>query len=398
VKARLATNMEPPSLWRKLGSPRAQKTSRLHRKMGGLQRVSFSGIYRNTPFMSFTNTLFRTAVVAAALGTLALASEPVTVTMQDGSQIKGAFAGGSADEIKVVVAGQTLTLKTANIDAVKFDSGPTPGPARPSKPIYPVPAVPVASHGATTIPANAPVIVRLIDPADSSHDSVGKEYRASLDEPLLNETGVVVAPRGSDVLIVLANRQESGHFAGKTELRLALRSLTIQGKRYDASSTDVVEASSSRTARSGKTIGGLAAAGAVIGAIAGGGKGAAIGAGSGATLVRSERYLHPVSECGCRPRRGSPSDLSSRCSRIEGFAWHDRPLRMKHHAVARCVTGLANVRAIFSIQTDKFFRCGMRPANPRVVLAFFGSVRMAWRVVCAYDRKKALSDVLGRKI
>jgi hypothetical protein len=91
-------------------------------------------------------------------------------------------------------------------------------------------------------------------------------------------------PRGPDVLIVLTNRQESGHFAGKTELRLALRSLTIQGKRYDISSTDVVEASSSRTARSGKTIGGLAAAGAVIGAIAGGGKGAAIGAGSGATL------------------------------------------------------------------------------------------------------------------
>jgi hypothetical protein len=31
--------------------------------------------------------------------------------MQDGSEIKGSFAGGSADEIKIVVAGQTLTLK-----------------------------------------------------------------------------------------------------------------------------------------------------------------------------------------------------------------------------------------------------------------------------------------------
>jgi hypothetical protein len=251
---------------------------------GGLQPVSFSGIYRNTVFMSFASTLFRTAVVAAALGTLALASQPVTVTMQDSSQIKGTFAGGSADEIKVVVGGQTLTLKTANIEALTFDSGSAPGQAQASKPINPAPAIPVASHGGTTIPANTPVIVRLIDSADSSHDSLGKEYRASLDEPLVNQTGVVVAPRGSDVLIVLANRQESGHFAGKTELRLALRSLTIQGKRYDASSTDVVEASSSRTARSGKTIGGLAAAGAVIGAIAGGGKGAAIGAGSGATL------------------------------------------------------------------------------------------------------------------
>jgi len=90
-------------------------------------------------------------------------------------------------------------------------------PAQPqaSKPINPVPAVPVASHGGTTIPANTPVIVRLIDPADSSHDSLGKEYRASLDEPLVNQSGVVVAPHGSDVLIVLANRQESGHLPGK---------------------------------------------------------------------------------------------------------------------------------------------------------------------------------------
>jgi hypothetical protein len=234
--------------------------------------------------MSFASTLLRTAVVAAALGTLALASQPVTVTMQDSSQIKGTFAGGSADEIKVVVAGQTLTLKTANIEAVKLDSGPAANPAQAFTPINPVLATPAAPQAGTTIPANTPVVVRLIDSADSSRDSLGKEYRASLDEPLVNPSGEVVAPRGSDVLIVLTNRQESGHFAGKTELRLALRSLTIQGKRYDASSTDVVEASSSRTTRSGKAIGGFAAAGAVIGAIAGGGKGAAIGAGSGATL------------------------------------------------------------------------------------------------------------------
>ena len=91
-------------------------------------------------------------------------------------------------------------------------------------------------------------------------------------------------PRGTDASLVLTERQQSGHLTGKAELTLALRSITIQGKSYDVASSDVVEASSSRTARSGKTIGGLAAAGAVIGALAGGGKGAAIGAGSGAGL------------------------------------------------------------------------------------------------------------------
>ena len=50
----------------------------------------------------------------------------------------------------------------------------------------------------------------------------------------------------------------------------------------DVNSQNVTEQSSSRTARSGKVIGGTAAAGAIIGALAGGGKGAAIGAGAGA--------------------------------------------------------------------------------------------------------------------
>src|SRR5579863_6803188 len=36
--------------------------------------------------MSFASTLFRTAVVAAALGTLALASQPVTVTSKSGQR------------------------------------------------------------------------------------------------------------------------------------------------------------------------------------------------------------------------------------------------------------------------------------------------------------------------
>ena len=121
-----------------------------------MQPVSFSGIYRITFLMSFTSALFRTAVLAA-LGTLALASQPVIVTMQDGSQIKDTFAGGSGDEIKVIVAGQTLTLKTANIEALKFDSGPAANPTQAFTPINPVPATPAAPQAGTTIPPILPL-------------------------------------------------------------------------------------------------------------------------------------------------------------------------------------------------------------------------------------------------
>ncbi len=230
-------------------------------------------------------TLLHTRWIAPLLLTaIAYGSQSMTVTLHDGSQVKGTFTGGGADEIRVLVAGQPLTLKTASIDAVQFESGP----AAPGSPRFtgmsPQSVAVAREQAGITIPADTAVVVRLIDSVDSAHDAVGKLYRASLDEPIVASTGQVVVPRGTDVSVVLTNRQQSGHLAGKTELTLALRSLAIQGKPQDATSTDVVEASSSRTARSGKTIGGLAAAGAVIGAIAGGGKGAAVGAGSGATL------------------------------------------------------------------------------------------------------------------
>jgi hypothetical protein len=195
------------------------------------------------------------------------------------------FAGGGADSIKVLVAGQTLTLPTTTIETVKFDGSDGSAASHgftPTTAQQPSPAV--RMQAGVTIPANTSVVVRLIDAADSVHDQLGKEYRASLDEQIVSTTGQVIVPRGADASLVLAKREQSGHLAGKTELTLELRSVTVEGKRYDVASTDVVEASSSRTARSGKTIGGLAAAGAVIGALAGGGKGAAIGAGSGAAL------------------------------------------------------------------------------------------------------------------
>ncbi len=225
------------------------------------------------------------SLVPLLFAALLQASQSVTVTLHDSSQIKGGFAGGGADEIKVLVAGQTLTLKTATIEDIKFDPGPTGAATQgfpPAMSPSTVPTTPVLTGA--TIPGNTAVLVRLIDAADSTHDDVGKVYRASLDEPIVSPTGQVIVPRGADTSLALTERKQSGHFTGKTELTLALRSITIQGNPYDVASSDVVEASSSRTARSGKSIGGLAAAGAVIGALAGGGKGAAIGAGSGATI------------------------------------------------------------------------------------------------------------------
>jgi hypothetical protein len=121
----------------------------------------------------------------------------------------------------------------------------------------------------------------MIDPVDSSVNQMGETFRASLDEPIV-VNGTTVATRDADVTTKLVSVEEAGRMTGRSELALVLLDITINGRRYEVSSEEVLQAGSSRGAQTAKRVGGLAAVGAVIGAIAGGGKGAAQGAAAGA--------------------------------------------------------------------------------------------------------------------
>lgn len=173
------------------------------------------------------------------------------------------------------------------------DSSPTaqnaPAPPAPPNP-YGTPAptsAPTGPAGPGTaplgieVPPDTPVTVRMIDPVNSTTDSLGKTYRATVDEPVLIN-GTTAIPRGSDVVVALVASQQAGKVEGQTQLTLALKNVTVNGLTYDVKSSRVTQAAASRSRRSAEMIGGGAALGAVIGAIAGGGKGAAIGTVAGA--------------------------------------------------------------------------------------------------------------------
>lgn len=123
----------------------------------------------------------------------------------------------------------------------------------------------------------------MIDPVDSQVNQVGQTFRASIDEPVV-AGGQQVIPRGADVVVKLVNDQQSGKITGQTVLTLELVSVTVNGKVVDVNTQAVQKASSSRTGRSEKVIGGTAVLGTIIGALAGGGRGAAVGAASGAAV------------------------------------------------------------------------------------------------------------------
>jgi hypothetical protein len=124
-------------------------------------------------------------------------------------------------------------------------------------------------------------MIRTIDAIDSERNQVGDKFQATLEQPLIIDD-VTVAPKGTDVYEHLTQAEEAGRIQGRSQLKLELTGIVINGQTIHLVTGDYSVTGSSRGATTAKRVGGGAAVGALIGAIAGGGRGAAIGAGVGA--------------------------------------------------------------------------------------------------------------------
>jgi hypothetical protein len=218
-----------------------------------------------------------------------------TVTLRSGEVIQGTYLGGTARQLRVDVNGNVQTFDVGQVQSVTFvdPNYAPPAPPPPPQDSYPrdrgrgfnnnnTPAPPPGAYG-VTIPVDAAITVRMIDPVNSETARLGQTFRASLDEPIF-VNGQQVAGRGADVLTKLVQDQQSGKIEGRTVLTMALVSINFNGQPVPVTSSDVKTESSSRGARSAGVVGGGTALGAIVGALAGGGKGAAIGAVSGAAI------------------------------------------------------------------------------------------------------------------
>jgi hypothetical protein len=217
-----------------------------------------------------------------------------TLTMRDGRQIVGSYLGGDARNVRVAIGDRVEGFRVEDILNITFgDQGAPPlsAPAPPPRREESRREEPRREEERRDQPPAGPSLasgtvltVRMIDSIDSARDYVGKTFRASLDEPVNDVNGNPLIPRGADVVVKLVDDKQSGKIAGRTVLTLDLASVQVNGRMVDIDTETVTEQSASRTARSGKVIGGAAVLGTIVGAIAGGGKGAAIGAASGAGI------------------------------------------------------------------------------------------------------------------
>ncbi|HYL84736.1 MAG TPA: BON domain-containing protein [Candidatus Angelobacter sp.] len=173
---------------------------------------------------------------------------------------------------------------TRHESAARASSAPSSdATARPasSSSAQPSAAAPSPQPVSVEIPAGTTVEVQTIDPIDSSTAQDGQEFQASLSQPLTAD-GRVVVPAGTNVFIQVSNSTKAGHFKGTNSLQLVLSRLEFKGKDVALATDPYALSAGSRGKNTAEKVGGGAALGAIIGAIAGGGKGAAIGAGVGA--------------------------------------------------------------------------------------------------------------------
>ncbi len=133
----------------------------------------------------------------------------------------------------------------------------------------------------SNIPAGTPLQVRIIEKISSETAHVGDSFHGTLAAPVI-ASGRTLFPKGAGVTGQVVEVERSGRLSNPGRLELSLHTLVSRGRTYTISAESFVLQGGSHAKSNVTKIGGVAAAGAIIGAIAGGGKGAAIGAGAGA--------------------------------------------------------------------------------------------------------------------
>jgi hypothetical protein len=142
--------------------------------------------------------------------------------------------------------------------------------------------------------------IRLNQDLNSGKNQAGTRFHGSV-ETAVSSNGREIVPKGASVEGYIREASTSGRVSGRSELHLHLDSLTIRGKRYSITTQPEVRTGPGHTKRNAVLVGGGAALGTVVGALAGGGKGAAVGmvtgaaaGGAGAVATGKKEILIPA--------------------------------------------------------------------------------------------------------
>jgi hypothetical protein len=145
-----------------------------------------------------------------------------------------------------------------------------------------------------TLPDGTVIHVTLNQAVASDENRPGDHFEATVSEPVVVANKTII-PRGSPVQGLVVDAHHSGRLMGRGRLQLALETVTVNGKNYEIHTSTHTKMGGKHKKRNLELIAGGAGGGALIGAIAAGGKGVLIGgpigagAGTAAALITGKR-------------------------------------------------------------------------------------------------------------
>ncbi len=253
-----------------------------------------------------------------ATSSLALASD--TLVLRDGTSHTGTFVSATSATITFREGGKLHRYPKSKVQSLDFGSpaAATKAPAAATK----APAAgnqPVAAiaKGPVTLAAGTEIEVLTNENIDSKTAKQDQVFSADVSQNVLDSSGQVVIPKGSAAELVIRS-VSAGNITGGSEMTLDLQSVKVGGHRYLVNTQDLQQKGSQGVGankRTAEMVGGGAALGTLIGAIAGGGKGAAIGvlagaaAGTGAQILTRGKEVQVPAESKLRFKLDQPVRL-----------------------------------------------------------------------------------------
>ena len=206
-----------------------------------------------------------------------------TLVLKDGTTHEGTFISGNSTTITFREdGGVRRRFELSNIASIDFGSSTSlTGPASSVGRIdNQRDRIRTSAADLRTLPAGTDLVIRTNENIESESAAEGRMYSAQLEKDVTDSTGTVVIPRGSQANLTVTRVDDAGTL-NEAELALSIQSVNINGRRYLVNTAPVEQSSKEgigKNRRTAEMVGGGAAVGTVIGAIAGGGRGALIGA------------------------------------------------------------------------------------------------------------------------
>jgi hypothetical protein len=153
---------------------------------------------------------------------------------------------------------------------------------------------PMGQTGKSTLPSGAEIKVRTDQQISADAKTAGQQFPGTITEAVTDTQGHVLIPKGA--------RAELATVANGSKVAVDLTAVTVDNERYAIEAKSYQPGAVGANKTTAKYAGGGAVAGALIGALAGGGKGAAIGtlaggaAGAGTQVLTTGKSINIPAE------------------------------------------------------------------------------------------------------